>query len=310
MNQAKIVVLGSINMDLVARCTSLPRPGETLTSKDYCEVFGGKGANQAIGAARAGGLVQMIARVGDDVFGPKLAGNLQQNGIDCRAITVTESCPSGLALIAVDDEGENQIVVIPGSNGRVSRDDIDRHEAIIGASDSLLIQLEVPLATVVYAIGVAKRFGIRVILDPAPVPPGAIPDDLLQVDLLCPNESEAIRLTGVADESLESMQKAARLLHEKGAANVAITLGADGTLLFDGSNMQLIESIAITAVDTTGAGDAFAGALAVRWAETNDLIESVRWANVAGALAASRHGAQAGIASREDIERQLLSTTK
>ena len=310
MTQARIVVLGSINMDLVARCTSLPRPGETLTAKDYGEVFGGKGANQAIGAARAGGLVQMIGRVGDDVFGPKLASNLQRNGVDCSAITSTENCPSGLALISVDDGGENQIVVIPGSNGRVSREDIDRHESIIAASDCLLIQLEVPLATVVYAIGVAKRCGIRVIVDPAPVPPGEIPDELLQVDLLCPNESEAIRLMGVASESLESMQEAARLLHGKGAANVAITLGAHGTLLFDGREMQVIESISIAAVDTTGAGDAFAGALAVRWAETNDLVESVRWANVAGALAASRHGAQAGIASREDIERQLLSITK
>jgi ribokinase len=292
-------------MDLVARCASLPRPGETLTAIEYCEVFGGKGANQAVGAARSGGSVQMISRVGSDVFADKLIRNLDDNGIDCRAIARTHDCPSGLALILVDNRGENQIVVIPGANGQVSCTDIDRHIDLIAGSDCLLIQLEVPLATVIHAIKVAKQKGVRVIVDPAPVPAGEIPTELLQVDLLCPNEGEAIRLTGVADDSLESMKIAACDLFDRGASNVAITLGHRGTLLFDGRSTQIIESISIKAIDTTGAGDAFAGALAVRWSETNDLIESVRWANVAGALAASRHGAQTGIATREEIERKF-----
>jgi ribokinase len=299
---AKITVLGSINMDLVARCANLPRPGETLTGMSFDQVFGGKGANQAIAAARAGGMVSMVGRVGQDAFAEGLQNNLMANHINCDAVWQTPNSPSGLAVIVVADSGENQIVVIPGSNGLVSVEDVERSEERIRNSDCLLLQLEVPLETVIRAIELANKHGVRVILDPAPVPNGSLPDALFQVDLICPNETEARRMTQVQDESLESMKVAAEKLHQRGAKVVAITLGKHGTLVFDGSNMQRVESIAIDAVDTTGAGDAFAGALAVRWSETGELISSVQWANIAGALAASRHGAQAGIAQRADID--------
>lgn len=301
---AKIAVLGSINMDLVARCARLPRPGETLTCTSFDQVFGGKGANQAVASARAGGMVSMIGRVGQDVFAERLRNNLIGNRIDCEAVWTTSATPSGLAMIVVADSGENQIVVIPGSNGCVSVDDVERSEERIKNSDCLLLQLEVPLATVLRAIELAKQHGVRVILDPAPVPDGTMPDALFQVDLICPNETEARRLTQVHDESIESMQLAAEKLYQRGAKAIAITLGKHGTLVFDGTSMQRVESIAIDVIDTTGAGDAFAGALAVRWSETEDLISAVRWANIAGALAASRLGAQAGIAARADIERR------
>jgi ribokinase len=300
--KAKILVLGSINMDLVARCASLPRPGETLTCTSFDQVFGGKGANQAIAAVRAGGIVGMIGRVGQDTFGERLRDNLMANQINCEAVWQTATSPSGLAMIVVADSGENQIVVIPGSNGLVSVEDVEHSEERIRQSDCLLLQLEVPLTAVIRAIELATKHGVRVILDPAPVPNGPVPDALFSVDLICPNETEARRLTQVRDESFESMQAAAEKLHQRGAKAIAITLGKHGTLVFDGSQMQRIPSIAIDAVDTTGAGDAFAGALAVRWSETQDLVSSIRWANIAGALAASRHGAQAGIAQRADID--------
>lgn len=289
-------------MDLVARCVSLPCPGETLTCASFDQVFGGKGANQAIAAARAGGIVSMIGRVGDDAFAERLRDNLLANEINCDAVQQTADSPSGLAMIVVADSGENQIVVIPGSNGLVSVEDVERSEDRIRNSDCLLLQLEVPLAVVIRAIELAKKHGVRVILDPAPVPSDPVPDAMLQVDLICPNETEARRLTRVQDESFASMQLAAEKLHQQGAKVVAITLGKQGTLVFDGANMQRVETIAVDTVDTTGAGDAFAGALAVRWSENQDLISAVRWANIAGALAASRHGAQAGIALRSEIE--------
>lgn len=300
--KAKITVLGSINMDLVARCASLPRPGETLTCASFEQEFGGKGANQAVAAARAGGNVSMIGRVGQDLFAERLRSNLLAAQINCDDVWQTATSPSGLAMIVVANSGENQIVVVPGANGLVTVEDVERSEKRIQESDCLLLQLEVPLATVMRAIELAKKHGVRVILDPAPVPSGPLPDALFQVDLICPNETEARRLTQVRDESFESMRLAAEKLHQRGTKVIAITLGMHGTLVFDGSNMQRVESIAIDAVDTTGAGDAFAGALAVRWSESHDLISSVRWANIAGALAASRLGAQTGIALRSDIE--------
>ncbi len=244
----------------------------------------------------------MIGRVGEDAFSERLRDNLLANEINCDAVQQTTNNPSGLAMIVVANSGENQIVVIPGSNGLVSVEDVESSEERIRDSDCLLLQLEVPLAAVIRAIELARKHGVRVILDPAPVPSDPVPDALFQVDLICPNETEARRLTQVKDESFESMQLAARKLHQRGAKAVAITLGKHGTLVFDGASMQRVETIAVDAVDTTGAGDAFAGALAVRWSETLDLIAAIRWANIAGALAASRHGAQAGIALRTEIE--------
>lgn len=299
-----ITVLGSLNMDLVAGCRMLPGPGETLTCQRFAENFGGKGANQAVAAARAGGTVRMLGRVGEDAYAARLLQNLQANRVDVSHVLPTAATASGLALIVVNDAGENQIVVVPGANGQVTAEDVQRAETCIQQSDCLVVQLEVPLPAVVRGIELARQHGVRVILDPAPVPTDPLPDAVFQVDLICPNQSETQRLTGVADQSPKSMRQAVGILHRRGAKVVAVTLGPQGTLLSDDCEPVMIESITIDAVDTTAAGDAFAGALAVRWAETDNLSAAIRWANLAGALAASGHGAQTAIAQRTEIQRR------
>lgn len=307
--RARVIVLGSINMDLVARCPQLPVAGETLTATSFHEIPGGKGANQAVAASRAGAEVTLIGRVGDDGFAPRLTSHLERQRVDCRQVQPTADTPSGLALIAVSAAGENQIVVVPGANGAVSCDDVDRCRSLIESSDVLLVQLEVPLAAVARAIGIARAAGVRVILDPAPAPTTALPRELLDVDLICPNETEAAALTEQAREtdskmdSLATAEAAARQLHELGARAVVVTLGSRGALLLCEDRVQLVEPTLVTAIDTTAAGDAFAGAVAVRWSETGDLTDAVRWGNIAGGLAASRLGAQPSMATREEIER-------
>ncbi len=299
--QPKIAVLGSINVDLVVRCATLAKPGETISADESTEICGGKGANQAVAAARAGGAVTMIGRVGSDAFANRLLGNLQREQIDCRWVRETPNCASGLAVVAVERSGQNAIFVVPNANGRLHKDDVDSARSVIESSDVLLLQLEVPMETVQAAVRIARAAGVRVVLDPAPAP-ASFPTELLQVDLLCPNESEAAAIVGRKVATIDDVEAAARQLHQGGARHVAITLGEKGTLLFDDNQSHLIEAYSTATVDTTAAGDAFAGSLAVFWAETDDLLEAVRFANAAGALAASREGAQPAMASREEIE--------
>ncbi len=304
VRQPVITVIGSINMDLVIRCAALPLPGQTISARSSAEVCGGKGANQAVAAARAGGRVTMAGRVGDDSFADRLVGNLMQEKINCDAVLPTTGCASGLAIVAVEDSGQNSIMVVAGANGQVSVDDVRAAQHTIAASDVVLLQLEIPLQSVLAAIEIAQQAEVPVILDPAPVPVTA-PPELFQVEMLCPNETEATALTGVPVDSAESAETAARRLHEFGARHVAITLGDQGTLVFDGTSAELIAPYPVTVVDTTAAGDAFAGAFAVRRAEGATLRDAVRFANAAGALAASREGAQPGMAVREEIESLL-----
>lgn len=309
LNRAKpnITVLGSINMDLVIRCASLPVPGQTVSARSLMEVPGGKGANQAVAAARCGGLVQMIARVGDDGFGSQLVRNLIDESINCDAVAVEANCESGLAIIGVEDSGENAIIVVPGANARLTTDAVDQAALVIEQSDVLLVQLEIPLPTVLAGISVAQNSGVKVILDPAPA--AQIPDEMLGVDLICPNESEAAAMVGGKLDTIDDALEIAKRLYAKGPAAVAITLGARGTMLYDGRQSELIQSISVDVVDTTAAGDAFAGALAVRWAETDSLSDAIAWANVAGGLAASRLGAQPSLPTREQVDVAALQTT-
>ncbi|KAA5540704.1 ribokinase [Roseiconus nitratireducens] len=302
---ATITVLGSINLDLLVRCQALPAPGQTVAGESLTEVSGGKGANQAVAAARCGAAVRMIGCVGDDGFGDQLRQNLSSEGIDCGAVTTVPHCESGVAIVQLEASGENAIIVVPGANGRLTPDHAEQAAELIRGSDALMLQLESPLPTVAAAARLARQAGVKVILDPAPVP-RQLPVELHQVDLLCPNETEASALTGLKLSSIEDAERIARKLHEQGAANVCITLGPRGTLLFDGQQAQLLPSIRVDALDTTAAGDAFAGALAVRWAESGCLEDSVRFANVAGALAASRLGAQPSLARREEIDAALV----
>ena len=296
----KIAVLGSINMDLVIRCDHLPKPGETVAARSMAEVPGGKGANQAVAAARCGGAVQMIGRVGDDGFGQKLLNNLLEESIDCSAVWTAQGCESGLAIVSVENSGENAIIVIPGANARLTAEDIHRAESTLAGCDVLMVQLETPQPTVLAGIQAAKRAGAKVILDPAPA--ATLAEELFDVDLICPNESEATAIVGGRLETIDDAAAIAKRLHAKGPAAVAITLGARGTMLYDGQTAELIPSIKVDAVDTTAAGDAFAGAVAVRWPQTGSLRQAIQWANLAGALAASRAGAQPSLPTHQQID--------
>lgn len=296
----KVVVLGSINMDLVARCDSLPLPGQTLSAKSFTEVPGGKGANQAVAARRAGAYVSMIGRAGSDGFAECLLMDLKDDRVDVESIE-RSPCPSGVALITVADDGENQIVVVPGANGCMTPADVDRYANLIADADVLLLQLEIPMDCVLHAIEVARDGDTRVILDPAPVP-ADFPSELFQVDLICPNQTEAAALAGLPVGTLDQIEAAARRLQEREAKAVAITMGAGGTLLLDGKTMSHVESFPTEAVDTTAAGDAFAGAVAVYWAEGNSLIDAIRFGNAAGSIAASRAGAKPSLPTRSEIE--------
>ncbi|TWT56390.1 ribokinase [Allorhodopirellula solitaria] len=302
----RIVVLGSINMDLVVRCAELPIAGQTVLAESSTEFCGGKGANQAVAATAAGGSVSMIGAVGSDAFAGRLLGNLSQHNVSCDAVEQRRGQSSGLAVISVDQRGQNAIMVVSGANASVTRDDVMASKDLIERSDVILVQLEIPMDAVLAGIDIAKKAGVRVVLDPAPAP-REFPSQLLAVDLLCPNESEAAVLTGQPVESVADARRAAAQLQQMGAEHVAITLGDQGTLLHRSGESHLIAAFSVNAVDTTAAGDAFAGALATRWSQTDDLYEAVRFANAAGALAASQHGAQASMADGEAIESLLQS---
>ena len=284
-----ITVIGSINMDLVIRCAALPSPGQTLLAHSSREVCGGKGANQAVAAARAGGQVTMIGRVGNDAFAQRLTANLQQEGIETTYVQPTDDCASGLAIVAVEDSGQNSILVVPGANGRVSVADVLSAQDIIQESDIVLMQLEIPLDAVAMAIRLANQANVRIILDPAPAP-AVWPPDLFQVDLMCPNESEAAALTGTRIVKPKDAAAAGHAFHDRGCRNVVITMGPKGAVVSSTGEVRSVAPFAVDAVDTTAAGDAFAGALAVRWAETDDLALALQFGSAAGALSASRAG--------------------
>jgi ribokinase len=304
---ARIAVLGSINMDLVVRCALLPKPGETIIADSASEIPGGKGANQAVASARAGGQVTMIGRIGDDAFASRLRDNLSREKICVDFVSETKGCASGIAIVAVESSGENAIMVVPGANGRVTTEDVDAAANVIRSADVLLLQLEIPLESVIAAASIALEAGVRVILDPAPMPL-SLPDQVLNVDVICPNQSEAAAIAGRPIETAEDAHDCIPRLHERGAKNVIITLGGQGAIVSDGASLEWIAPFAITPVDTTAAGDAFAGALAVRLAEGAQLSEAARFAAAAGAIAATRLGAQPGMPTRSEIEQLVRQT--
>jgi ribokinase len=296
-----IVIVGSINMDLVVRCAHLPAPGETIIADSSAEIPGGKGANQAVAAARAGGNVKMIGRVGDDAFAGRLIDNLKHENIDTTGVRISNECPSGIAVVAVERSGENAIMVVPGANGHVWPIDVESCAEMIASADVLLLQLEIPLETVREAISMARKEGVRVILDPAPLP-ADFPLELLDVDVVCPNQSEAAAIVGNPVETIEQAHAAIERLHDLGAKNAIITMAAQGAVVSDSRSIQHLPPFKVAPVDTTAAGDAFAGAFAVRLGEGASLIEATRFACGAGAIAATREGAQPGMATRNEIQ--------
>jgi len=300
-----IVVVGSLNMDLVVRTPHMPAPGETVLGDDFQTIPGGKGANQAVAAARQGARVSMVGRVGQDAFGRALLDNLQAEGIDVSHVLVDDVAPSGVALITVDDSGQNSIVVASGANWRLTVEDAEKALAEIGAFDVLVMQLESPLLVVEAAARLAREQGARVVLNPAPAQ--ALPTDLLAlVDVLIPNESETSLLTGLPVETVSQAEDAAQALLDQGVGAVVLTLGSRGSLVIEpGRKAAHLSPHTVEVVDTTAAGDAFVAGFATRWAEGANLVEAARWGNAAGALAVTKMGAQPSAPSRVDVERLL-----
>jgi ribokinase len=287
-----IVVLGSLNVDLVTRVSVLPGPGETVLGDRLLTFTGGKGANQAVAAARLGGMVTMVGRVGRDAGGDTLLRQLSLDGVDASGVSRDAGEPSGAALIMVGADGENLIAVAPGANGRVGDAEVERALWTAGPDGLLVLQLEIPRPAAFRAIGEGRR----VLLNAAPAAP--LPLELLRrVEALVVNESEASALLGRSVPGVE----AARALHAAGCALAVVTLGAAGAALCDAGGARVVEPFAVDAVDTTAAGDAFVGALAVGLSAGRSAAEAVRFANAAGAAAATRAGAQESLPRLEDL---------
>ena len=304
MDRPRVVVVGSSNTDMILNVGRIPRPGETLLGGRFAMAAGGKGANQAVGAARAGGKVAFVARVGADPFGDRAMAGFRADGIDTGFIVRDRRRPSGVALIFVAGNGENAIAVAPGANGALSSADVRRAEKTIAAAAALVMPLETPLAAVRIAASLAARHGVPVILNPAPARP--LPDDLLRlVAILTPNESEAELLTGIRVDGDAAAARAAGRLLDRGVRAVILTLGRRGAFVAAEGIRTRVPGFRVRAVDTTAAGDIFNGALAVALAENRRLLEAVRFANAAAALSVMRPGAQPSAPRRPEIERLL-----
>lgn len=298
---AQVVVVGSLNMDLVARAERLPRPGETLAGESFATVPGGKGANQAVAAARLGASVAMVGCVGDDAYGRELRGALQDEGIDCRAVEVIEGVSSGVALIMVDAASQNTIVIIAGSNGRLLPATVQRFESVVGGAEVVVCQMEVPPETVAFTLALGRKLGKKVILNPAPIQ-GPLPVEwYADIDYLIPNESEAAALTGLAVSGLESARAAASRLLELGAGKVIVTLGGQGALLASPAGFEHFPAPVVRPLDTTAAGDTFAGGFAAALARGCSEREAIIFGQRAAAISVTRAGAQPSIPTLAEL---------
>ncbi|MEB0008798.1 ribokinase [Pseudomonas sp. MH9.2] len=300
--QAKVVVVGSLNMDLVTRAERLPRAGETLAGDSFAIVSGGKGANQAVAAARLGASVAMIGCVGDDAYGEQLRAGLLVERIDCQAVTTVTDVSSGVALIVVDASSQNAIVIVAGGNGRLSPDIVAAFDAKLAEADVIICQLEVPMDTVAYALKRGRELGKIVILNPAPANAPLPADWYSLIDYLIPNESEAAALSGLPVDSLASAEAAATRLLAAGATKVIITLGAQGSLFADGQRIEHFPAPRVQAADTTAAGDTFVGGFAAALAQGKSEVEAIRFGQIAGALSVTRAGAQPSIPTLNDVQ--------
>jgi ribokinase len=301
MNSPKVVVVGSSNTDMIIKMERIPRPGETIIGGDFFMAAGGKGANQAVAAARLGGEVTFVAKVGTDMFGKQAIENFKQEGINADFVVEAPENPSGVALIFVDQKGENSIAVASGANNSLADQDVTAAQGKLEESDVLLLQLETPLDTVRHAARLAAEQGVTVILNPAPA--RELDDELLSyITVLTPNETETELLTGVKVVNEESGRAAAQVLRSRGVNNVVITLGSEGSLIVTEDQAIKVPTKEIEAMDTTAAGDCFNGALACALAEGKSLEEAARFANLAGALSATKMGAQPSLPTREELQ--------
>lgn len=297
-----VVVVGSLNLDLVVRPPRAPAGGETLFAEQLERIPGGKGGNQAVAAARLGSPVAMIGRVGDDPFGPPLIQSLKADGIDTAAISCSASADTGAAVITVDGSGQNRIVVVPGANAEVTSELVERYAPLIRSASVLLLQLEVPVIACLRAAEIAAGASVPVILDPAPAPTEPLPERLRALAfLVTPNETEATQMTGVRVEGRRGAEEAARALTEQGFRRVVVKAGAAGAYLFMEGQGQWYDAYPVRVVDTTAAGDAFAGGIAAALERGYDLPTAIRWGSAAGALAVTRPGAQPSMGTLAEL---------
>ena len=296
-----ILVFGSINMDLVVQSPRLPQPGETLVGRTFATMPGGKGANQAVAAARQGAPTVMVGRVGDDDLGQQLRQRLATEGVNTESVMVDATTHTGVAAIAVADNGENQIVIVPGANGRVGDADWQRLHQHLDAAQLLLLQYEIPATVVAKAAELAHAQGIPVILDPAPVPEVDLTPIYPAVDILTPNQVEAAQLTRLPVGTVEQAREALLVLQQQGAQTVIIKLGAQGVLCGTADGTFHVPAFAVDVVDTVAAGDAFNGGLAVALQEGQPLREAVTWASATAAVSVTQSGAQPSLPTRSQV---------
>lgn len=299
-----IVVIGSSNTDMIIKVPHLPKPGETILGGEFAKAAGGKGANQAVAAARAGGEVTFIAKVGDDIFGESAINGFIEDRINVESVLKDPEAPSGVAQIFVADDGENCIAVASGANAKLSVEDILMNSEKIKTAGILLIQLETPIETVTEALKIANKSGVITILNPAPAQ--KLTDDLLsKLSVITPNETEAELLTGIKVIDEQSAAVASKILRNKGVCSVIITLGSKGAFIDNNGRHDMVGGFEVKAVDTTAAGDVFNGALAVALSEQKNYKQAVQFANAAAALSVTELGAQPSIPSLEKINEFL-----
>ena len=295
-----ICVIGSLNMDLVVNVDKMPKPGQTIIGSNFKEVPGGKGANQAVAMARLNGNVSMIGKVGEDGFGQTLINSLKNDKVDTTYIKTTKGA-TGVALITVDNNAQNSIVVSPGANFEVKEEDIDNNIEAIKNSDIVVLQLETPLNTIKYALKKSKELNKYTILNPAPAL--KLDDEIIKnVDLLTPNETELEIISGVSIETEEDIQKAAQIMIEKGVKELIVTLGSKGSLYINKEKSIFKKAYKVEAVDTTAAGDSYTAALAVALSKDKSIEEAMDFASKVGALSVLKEGAQSSLPTLEDVE--------
>jgi len=295
-----ICVIGSLNMDLVVNVDTMPKPGQTIIGSNFKEVPGGKGANQAVAMARLNGNVSMIGKVGEDGFGQTLINSLKNDKVDTTYIQTSKGA-TGVALITVDKNAQNYIVVSPGANFEVKEDDIDNNIEAIKNSDIVVLQLETPLNTIKYALNKAKELNKYTILNPAPAV--KLDDEIIKnVDLLTPNETELEIISGVSIETEEDIQKAAQIMIEKGVKELIVTLGSKGSLYINKEKSMFKKAYKVEAVDTTAAGDSYTGALAVALSQDKNIEDAMDFASKVGALSVLKEGAQSSLPTLEDVK--------
>ena len=295
-----ICVIGSLNMDLVVNVDTMPKPGQTIIGSNFKEVPGGKGANQAVAMARLNGNVSMIGKVGEDGFGQTLINSLKNDKVDTTYIQTSKGA-TGVALITVDKNAQNSIVVSPGANFEVKEDDIDNNIEAIKNSDIVVLQLETPLNTIKYALNKAKELNKYTILNPAPAV--KLDDEIIKnVDLLTPNETELEIISGVSIETEEDIQNAAQIMIEKGVKELIVTLGSKGSLYINKEKSMFKKAYKVEAVDTTAAGDSYTGALAVALSQDKNIEDAMDFASKVGALSVLKEGAQSSLPTLEDVK--------